>query len=94
MSERPEDRGLAKPDADVHMRGFRRRVAVEDAQAWSDSQAADKFAKARVEEAELNALAGRVLAENVCSEFDVPGFDRAMMDGFAVCDDRTQGDSA
>jgi putative molybdopterin biosynthesis protein len=32
----------------------------------------------------LEAALGRVLAEDVCAEVDVPGFDRSNMDGFAV----------
>ena len=37
-----------------------------------------------VEEVPLGEALGRVLAEDVRSELDVPGFDRANMDGFAV----------
>ncbi len=36
------------------------------------------------EPVDLGQLFGRVLAEDVVSEVDVPGFERAMMDGFAV----------
>ena len=32
----------------------------------------------------LNSALGRVLAERIVSEFDVPGFDRASMDGYAI----------
>ena len=37
-----------------------------------------------VEEVALDAALGRVLAEDVRAEVDVPGFDRSNMDGFAV----------
>ena len=36
------------------------------------------------EEVELSAALGRVLAEDVRSDVDVPGFDRSNMDGFAI----------
>lgn len=36
------------------------------------------------EKVELLASLGRVLAEDVYSEFDIPGFNRAAMDGYAV----------
>ncbi|HJO23521.1 MAG: molybdopterin biosynthesis protein [Myxococcota bacterium] len=38
----------------------------------------------RAEEVALDAALGRVLAEDVRAEVDVPGFDRSNMDGFAV----------
>jgi molybdenum cofactor synthesis domain-containing protein len=47
--------------------------------------------------AETVALAdadGRVLAEDVTASFDVPAFDRAAMDGYAVRDDDTRGATA
>jgi molybdopterin molybdotransferase len=45
------------------------------------------------ESASLSAAFGRVLAEDVASEIDVPGFDRAMMDGYAVVAGDTLGAS-
>ena len=47
-------------------------------------------------DAEMIPLAealGRILAEDVCSEVDVPGFDRSNMDGFAVRAEDTFGAS-
>src|SRR5690606_16725350 len=38
----------------------------------------------RVETVPLRDAAGRVLAEDVTAPFDVPGFARAAMDGYAV----------
>jgi molybdopterin molybdotransferase len=69
------------------MRGFSRRATVEAAWQWIDGQCRPLPA----EPIELSAAAGRVLAADVASAVDVPGFDRAMMDGFAVVADQTQG---
>ena len=41
----------------------------------------------------LEAALGRVLAEDVRAEVDVPGFDRSNMDGFAVRAEDTYGAS-
>ena len=41
----------------------------------------------------LDQALGRVLAEDVRAEVDVPGFDRANMDGFAVRSEDTFGAS-
>ena len=71
------------------MKGFARRASVADAVSWVRQQA-------RVLPAEtvaLDQLAGRVLAQDVLSEVDVPGFDRSMMDGYAVQSRDTQGAS-
>src|SRR5207244_10379037 len=38
--------------------------------------------------------AGRLLATSVVSDVDVPGFDRATMDGYAVVADSTEGATA
>jgi molybdopterin molybdotransferase len=67
-------------DADVRMRGFAQRATVETALAWLDAQ----LRPLPRERVPLAAAAGRVLAGPVVSPVDVPGFDRAMMDGFAV----------
>lgn len=65
---------------DVRMAGFLRRASVSDALAWVRQHSRPLAS----EQVELSHLAGRVLAEDVASEVDVPGFDRSMMDGFAV----------
>src|SRR3972149_3521620 len=67
------------PD-DVRMRGFARRTTVADALAWLDGQTS----RLPQESAPLTEAAGRVLAREIISEVDVPGFTRSMMDGFAV----------
>src|SRR5580658_3426720 len=75
---------------DVRMRGFARRHTVDAALAWLDSQLQPLTA----EMVPLPLAAGRVLAASVASDVDVPGFDRAMMDGYAVVSDSTEGASA
>lgn len=67
------------PD-DVRMKGFSRRTPVHDAIQWVDAHSSRLPAEA----VDLAAAGGRVLAEDVVSEVDVPPFPRAMMDGFAV----------
>jgi len=47
----------------------------------------------RVEEVPLDEAAGRVLAVDVVAGFDVPPFDRASMDGYAVKAEDTSGAS-
>jgi molybdopterin molybdotransferase len=62
------------------MRGFARRATVAAALEWLDAQ----LRPLPAESVTLSAAAGRVLAAAVASAVDVPGFDRAMMDGFAL----------
>src|ERR1019366_342110 len=75
---------------DVRMRGFAQRHTVEAALAWLDSQLQPLAA----EDVPLRTAAGRVLATCVVSDVDVPGFDRATMDGYAVVADSTEGAAA
>lgn len=76
MNQRPRP---ALP-SDVRMRGFERRSTVEAALAWVDSQTKPLAP----ESVSLADAGGRVLAQAIVSSVDVPAFDRAMMDGFAV----------
>jgi len=85
---RPPNPGAAADD--VRMRGFAQRHTVEAALAWLDAQLHPLDA----EEAPLRIAAGRVLAACVVSDVDVPGFDRATMDGYAVTADSTEGAAA
>ncbi len=71
------------------MRGFARRTPVADALRWLDAQ----LAPLDEEQVALGEAAGRVLARDVTSPVDVPGFARAMMDGFAVRAADTSGAS-
>ncbi len=80
----------SQPDRDVRMRGFARRTMVADALAWLDENAAQLPEEA----VPLSESAGRVLARAISSTVDVPGFDRSMMDGFALRATDSQGASA
>jgi molybdopterin molybdotransferase len=73
--------------SDVRMRGFARRTTVEDALAWLDAHV-----RAPVPETvSLSRAAARVLAAAAVADVDVPGFDRATMDGYAVSAHDTEG---
>jgi molybdopterin molybdotransferase len=75
---------------DVRMRGFARRHTVDAALAWLDAQ----LHSLGSEVVPLRVAAGRVLAAPVVSDVDVPGFDRATMDGYAVVACSTEGATA
>lgn len=77
-------------NADVRMRGFARRTTVETALTWIDS-VSPAFGELASEDVSLIHAAGRVLARDVVSPVNVPGFARAMMDGFAVVAENTLG---
>jgi len=72
---------------DVRMRGFTKRHTVAEALDWLDAQ----LHVLDAEVVPLHLAAGRVLAAAVTSGVDVPGFDRATMDGFAVVASSTDG---
>jgi len=75
--------------SDVRMRGFRDRVTVEEALA----AALDGMEPLPAEQVPVTESAGRVLAEAVVSEVDVPPYRRATMDGYAVRAEDTYGAS-
>jgi molybdopterin molybdotransferase len=72
---------------DVRMHGFEKRHTVDAALAWLDLQ----LRPLEAETVSLGNAAGRVLAVSVVSDVDVPGFDRATMDGYAVVAASTEG---
>ena len=72
---------------DVRMHGFIRRHTVAAALAWLDAQLRTLDA----EPLPIREAANRVLATAVTSDVDVPGFDRATMDGYAVAAECTEG---
>src|SRR5215467_7941933 len=72
---------------DVRMRGFSARHTVEQALAWIDGRTRPLDAV----DVPLERAAGRVLASSITSDVDVPGFDRATMDGYAVVAESTDG---
>jgi len=75
----------AQPD--VRMRGFSGRALVQTACDWVDAQSAALPS----EEITLDEACGRVLAVDVPAPIDVPSFDRAAMDGYALRGAETDG---
>ncbi len=71
------------PNADVRMRGFAERVSVEQALGWLNAELEQQGLRGS-ELVSPNIAAGRVLAEDVVSSVNVPNFQRAMMDGYAL----------
>lgn len=65
---------------DVRMRGFAERTDVEDVLAFLASHSTSLAA----ESVPLLECHGRVLAQDVRAEVDVPGFPRSAMDGYAI----------
>jgi len=74
---------------DVRMHGFRQRTEVPVALAWIDLHAA-RLGDERIA---LEDATGRTLAAAVIAPLDVPGFDRAAMDGYALRGTETAGAS-
>lgn len=72
---------------DVRMHGFSQRSEVGTALAWIDQHAT----RVGVEAVPLEDACGRVLAGDVVAPLDVPGFDRAAMDGYALRGAETAG---
>ena len=75
---------------DVRMRGFAERVDVEVVDAFLS----DHARALPGEPVPLLECVGRVLAEDVTSEVDVPGFPRSAMDGYAILGEESFGASA
>src|SRR5215471_9273758 len=81
--------GKELPLRDVRMHGFRERSEVRDVLAWIDSHAP----RLAAEIVSLEEACGRVLASDVIAPLNVPGFDRAAMDGYALRGSQTAGAS-
>jgi len=75
--------------ADVRMHGFSRRSEVPVVLEWIDRHALPLPPQDVV----LEKVAGRILAADLVSPLDVPGFDRAAMDGYALRGADTDGAS-
>lgn len=75
---------------DVRMRGFAERVDVEVV----DRYLAESARALAGEPVDLLETVGRVLAEDVRAEVDVPGFPRSAMDGYAIRGEESFGASA
>jgi molybdopterin molybdotransferase len=74
---------------DVRMHGFARRSEVPAVLEWIGQHAI----RLGAEMVPLDDAAGRILAADVVSPVDVPGFDRAAMDGYALRGAETSGAS-
>jgi molybdopterin molybdotransferase len=74
---------------DVRMRGFSQRSEVGAALDWIDVHAT----RLGNESAPLEGASGRTLGSDVIAPLDVPGFDRAAMDGYALNGAETSGAS-
>jgi molybdopterin molybdotransferase len=72
------------------MQGFARRHTVAAALSWLDAQ----LRQLDAEDVPLRSAVGRVLADPIVSDIDIPGFNRATMDGYAVVADCTEGATA
>jgi molybdopterin molybdotransferase len=79
-----------RPLHDVRMRGFEHRHTVQAALAWLDAQVRVLGSESIL----LTSAAGRILAAAIVSDVDVPGFNRATMDGYAVRAEAVEGASA
>ena len=75
------------PSRDVRMRGFAGRALVGTALGWVDGQSR----RLDAETVDYIAAGGRVLAADVVATINVPGFDRAAMDGYALRGEETVG---
>src|SRR5260370_21229326 len=75
---------------DGRMRGFRDRAEVEDVLALLRC----RLQPLPAENVGLHDAAGRVLAREIVAPCDVPGFDRAAMDGYALRGRETFGAGA
>ena len=83
-------RNLNSPNVDVRMKGFLTRTTVNDAWAWIGSTL-PAGSRNSIELISLKDAAGRILAEDIISEVNVPGFNRSMMDGYALRAEETYG---
>lgn len=71
------------------MRGFKKRSPVKEALGWVQSQSIE-LAKETIL---IQNATGRILANDVISPLNIPGFDRSMMDGYAIIASDAQGAS-
>lgn len=74
---------------DVRMRGFAERADVEEVDAFLR----DAARPLEAETVPLLSAAGRVIAEDVVADVDVPGFPRSAMDGYAIRGEESFGAS-
>jgi len=79
----------ARPPADVRMHGFRQRSEVSAVLGWIDARAS----RLGDETVSLDEAVDRILAADAIAPLDVPAFDRAAMDGYALRGAATAGAS-
>jgi molybdopterin molybdotransferase len=79
----------ARPSADVRMHGFRQRSEVSAVLTWIDRHAP----RLGNETVPLDEAVDRILAADAIAPLDVPAFDRAAMDGYALRGAATAGAS-
>jgi molybdopterin molybdotransferase len=65
---------------DVRMRGFKKRAPVSYVMAWLNQQSIDLGEHTVT----LQEAVGRTLAHDVISQYNIPLFERSMMDGYAL----------
>src|SRR4029453_6732405 len=75
--------------ADVRMHGFSQRTEVPAVLDWIDRHSP----RLPDEKVSIEEATGRILATEVIAPLNVPGFDRAAMDGYAVRGAETTGAS-
>ena len=78
-----------RPPADVRMQGFRQRSEVSAVLSWIDGHAS----RLGDETVPLDDAVDRILAADAIAPLDVPAFDRAAMDGYALRGAETAGAS-
>jgi len=77
---------------DIKMKGFLELVSIEEALERFFSSV--RLVEPEVEQVGISDALGRVIAEDVHSDWDVPPYDRAAMDGYAVRSVDTVGASS
>lgn len=75
---------------DVRMRGFKHRSAVEEVINWIDQQSIELGEQ----EIAIGSAVAKVLAHDIVSDINIPGFARSMMDGYALIASDAQGASS
>ncbi|BCG66039.1 MAG: molybdopterin molybdotransferase [Methyloprofundus sp.] len=75
---------------DVRMRGFKQRVPIDSVLNWLVQQSI----KRPEQNIAISDAAGRVLAHDIVSDINIPGFARSMMDGYAILASDAQGTSS
>lgn len=75
---------------DVRMRGFKQRSPVDDIISWLDQQSIHL----QTETINIQDACGRILAEDITSNINIPSFSRSMMDGYAIKASDAQGASS